>query len=153
MLRTVTAYLSHPIRGAKGASATPEDMANNNFRAHNQAVLLRHYLGNNIEIYVPAENDEIITDLYVGGALTDTAIINADIKILKRRDLLLVFQPDPKPSRGMQSEIDSAKKADIPIIRFKEIDKSTLALLEGVISSVQEGREILRNYERSCFYE
>lgn len=101
------AYLSHPIRGAKGAVATQEDMEANNRKAIEFAWQLRARFPG-LDLYVPAEHDEFVMHAYMAGYLTEQEILDVDCTILRKCDLLIVYMPDGHVSSGMSREIAEA---------------------------------------------
>jgi len=64
-------YLSHPIRGAKGDKATEEDMQKNRIAASIFATKLEWECG--LNIYCPAEHDEVISILYRKGLIGESS--------------------------------------------------------------------------------
>jgi hypothetical protein len=109
-------YFSHPIRGTKGNDATAKDIAENNREAKEMADALRAELEDySVDIYVPAEHDEVLTLLYSEGKLSIEDILWADCEIVKKCQLVLFLvegylnYPVTKQfSRGMLVEWDCA---------------------------------------------
>ena len=106
-------YFSHPIRGMRGTKATTRDMVANCLRcstiAHNLMILERR-----IDLYVPADHDEIIALAYMNKILTEKQILALDCMILADRDFLLLYNPDARISSGMRIERDFADAHCIP---------------------------------------
>lgn len=126
-------YLSHAIRGAKGALATAEDMAVNclkatmfvevlrmniSYRAASGDLLYVEHrdgvleLGRGTEFYVPAEHEDFVSLAYQKGYVTESQILEIDCEILGRCDAVLALGPI---SSGMRAEIDYANSKNIPV--------------------------------------
>jgi len=121
-MKPITAYFSHNIRGAKGNNATREDMKLN----CDIAIMVSQALQNALpalELYVPAVHDESITELFLARKLDDVSILNADKKILGRRDILIAFEYHGVRSGGMEIERAEAKKLGIPVFDFNFVDE------------------------------
>jgi len=127
----IRAYLSHPIRGEKGKDTTLHDMELNNGIAMTVATALENALPC-LELYVPARNDEIITDLYVRGGLKDGAILRADCNILEKRDILIEFKYQGVVSGGMQIEKNHAIEKGIPTFAFRKLSDIP-ALVDSIL--------------------
>ncbi|KKN05758.1 hypothetical protein LCGC14_1084110 [marine sediment metagenome] len=115
------AYFSHIIRGKLGVNATSESMKFNNEKACSVAVLMRCVLPE-ISIYVPGENDLLISILYQDGRLKEEDILWGDCQIVKACDILIAFSPDGFISTGMRIEIDFANKHNIPVFIVKSAE-------------------------------
>jgi hypothetical protein len=109
------AYLSHPIRGKHGVDATSEDIACNNKVAMEFAAVVRKTFPN-LDLYVPAEHDEFVSEAYSLGDITEDGILNADVQLIARRDLLIVFLPEGHLSRGMLREVMGAELYGVPTV-------------------------------------
>lgn len=107
------AYISHPIRGARGAAATHADMEANNRRAMEFARIVRAEFPG-LSLYVPAEHDEFILLAYETGRLDEAAILAVDKLIIVKRDVLLAYAPEGYVSSGMQVEIAEAQRLGMP---------------------------------------
>jgi len=116
----ITAYLSHPIRGEKGADATPQDMVINNDLASLVGKMLRNACPA-LDLYVPADNDEYVSEAYARGSALEFEILEIDKVILGRRDILIAFSYRGIISRGMRIELDEAERMGIPVFRFSRI--------------------------------
>lgn len=126
----ITAYFSHPIRGAKGAAATQEEINANCQKAVNVASLVFldcNLLGIDIEIYCPGRHDEFVQIAYQQKMLTEDQILDIDCEILSRRDLLLAYTPNGLISDGMRREINHAIKLSIPNLIFSDEEDSKVA--------------------------
>ena len=115
----IRAYLSHPIRGVKGAAATREDMEANNRMACEFAAMIRVAYPN-LDLYVPAEHDEFIMLAYERGILTERDILSVDCDLVSRRDLLIMWLPDMHVSSGMWQEMREADRVGISIVWVKD---------------------------------
>ena len=112
-------YLSHPIRGAKGANATREDMeANNKIAIVIGKAIERWYrdkfLNEEISVYVPGEHDEFVMLGYENGTLTEKQILDIDCQIITTCDMVYALSGEVV-SHGMQVEIDFANGHNIPV--------------------------------------
>jgi len=105
-------YLSHPIRGAKGDKATEEDMQKNRIAASIFATKLEWECG--LNIYCPAEHDEVISILYRKGLIGEEDILEADCAIIDKCCGLIAFGTDI--SEGMAHEIEYALKQGKPVL-------------------------------------
>jgi hypothetical protein len=108
------AYLSHPIRGAKGSDATQADMEANNQRAIEFAARVRDEFPG-IILYVPAEHDEFVLLAYGNGYLKESQILAIDKLILARRDILIVYAPTGYIGGGVGEEIGEAQCLGKPL--------------------------------------
>lgn len=120
-MKTNRAYMSHPIRGMKGAAATEADMEANNQLAIGFAKTLRAAFPA-LDIYVPAEHDEFVLIAYQQQRLSESDILDTDVAILKRRDILIAYIPERHISNGMMREIHEAQWAGIPVVFLRDAD-------------------------------
>lgn len=107
------AYLSHPIRGPKGSTATQEDMDTNNQAAIKFANTIRQHFPA-LDLYVPAEHDEALNILWRENYITIDELLWADCRVLAKRDFLIAYVPYGFVSSGMSKEINYAQKHNIP---------------------------------------
>jgi hypothetical protein len=121
-------YLSHPIRGPLKDKAKPEDMLANCLMAKTVADKIRQYIRFNhvevdVDLYVPAENEEFVNRAWANDMLTIQQILFIDCQIIREKfnDLLLVFAPYGKPVEGCHIEKNCAEFNDIPVIVFKDM--------------------------------
>jgi len=121
-INRISAYMSHNIRGQKGANATLEEMTFNNNKAIIIAKELRR-LYPFLDIYVPAENGEFDIECFFRGYLTAEQILTVDCEILRKRDFLLVYNWEGI-SEGMDIEIKYAKKLGKKVIEFKYLGEA-----------------------------
>jgi len=128
-------YVSHPIRGALGAKATREDELANMQLAVDFARLLRVAFPS-VEFYVPAEHNEFVMEAYFKHHLSEDAVLDTDIIILKKRDVVVVFAPEAHISGGMKREMDAAVKAGIPTVYMKS--EADISLLQSVIEKLKK---------------
>lgn len=112
------AYLSHPIRGIKGAAATEADMVANNKRAIEFANTIRRSLPD-LDLYVPAEHDEFVIIAHGLDYLSEYDILQVDCHIIRRCHVVLVYDWDALLSKGMLTEIRFAKEHGIPVVYTK----------------------------------
>lgn len=111
----ITAYLSHPIRGKNGADATQAEINANNIEAKNVARAIRSAVPD-LELYCPADHDEVVGNLYKNGDVSIDSILKADCEIIAKKDLLIVYRPNLLMSEGMLHEIAYADTKKIPVI-------------------------------------
>lgn len=113
----IDGYFSHPIRGAKGNAATPAEMEANckkcRIVAHD---LVRRFP--KMDLYVPADHDEFVSDAFQSGILTDVQILEVDCMIVKKRKFLIAYDPFDHISSGMRIEIDFAHENHIPVFEL-----------------------------------
>lgn len=110
----ISAYLSHPIRGAKGAAATRKDMDANNQRAMEFAAKVREAFPG-LELYVPAEHDEFVITAYEKGYLDEKQILNVDGQLIASRDFVILYVPERHISGGMLFESEVAAQHHKPV--------------------------------------
>ena len=133
----IRVYVSHPIRGAKGKTATREDMEHNNQQIIKFARSLRQCYPT-IDFYVPAEHDEFVLEAYEQGFLSESQILDADCAIVRKCHVLIAVALDEHLSRGMFKEMREASLFHIPIVvienneqGLKTIDSYLLSLMRG----------------------
>lgn len=117
----ISAYFSHQIRGEKGVAATVSDMSLNNDLASAVARMVFEQSGGLIDLYVPADNDEFVTEAYLRGSTPEGEILEIDKTILRRRDILIGFCYRGLTSSGMRVEIDDANEHNIPVFLFEKV--------------------------------
>jgi len=108
-------YLSHPIRGSKGADATADDMRKNNEAAITVANHLRKNITTSIDIHVPAEMEEFVLTAYYLGILTEKQILAVDCKIIDTCDAVIIYTSEGIIGGGCKIELDHAIKQNIPV--------------------------------------
>jgi hypothetical protein len=121
----LTAYFSHPIRGAKGPDATADDIFENCL--HCSAVAHNIELETGIELYIPADHDEVINMAYNYGHISERGILEADCRILAKRDFVLAYARDGHVSRGMRVEIEHALAIGKSVFMFGGWDETAIA--------------------------
>lgn len=117
-------YLSHPIRGRNGTEATERDIGANNLRAIRMGNAIRAFFPW-IELYVPAEHDEVLSYLYLAGALFIEDLLEADCDVINKCDGVISFQPEFYESSGMRVEREYAEAHGIPVFTLADIDSGT----------------------------
>lgn len=130
----LSAYLSHSIRGAKGDDATADEMDANNRRALYFAKYLRRCTPH-IDLYVPAEHDEFVSEAMTAGDISIKRILKTDCKLLCKRTFLFVYVPDGVVSGGMQIEITEAQKHSIPVFFLFDLSKKTVLALKQFVAN------------------
>ena len=115
-------YLSHPIRGIKGNTATEADMQKNCYRARMLAYIIRRFIIPPPDIYCPAESEPFIGRAYKSGILTEKQILDIDCEIIKDCDLLIIYNPERGLSNGMKVEFEAAKKSGVEVYEIGGID-------------------------------
>ncbi len=131
-------YLSHQIRGNKGNDATKEDIEKNLQRAIKAGQGIRAYLLDwermegfpTVDLYIPAEHDELLYYLFCRGWITIEQLLEADCAILDKCDLLIVL--GTQISKGMSVEMEYAKDHNIPIYMIGYVDKDTMGALKDI---------------------
>jgi hypothetical protein len=124
----VRIYLSHSIRGVKGADATDEDMRSNNLRATNFGIQLRAIFPD-IDFYVPGDGDEFVMIAYRKKYLDENKILDVDCEIVDACNAILVFAPDQFVSNGMMVEIQHANATHKPVLLIKNLEQANRAIL------------------------
>jgi hypothetical protein len=84
-----------------------------------------------LDLYVPANAERFVYEAFNGGYLTDVQILEIDCCIISQCDVLLVYEFDE--SKGIEIEAKYAEDHNIPILRFKEINESTLAGIKSFL--------------------
>lgn len=109
------AYVSHSIRGPKGAEATHAEMMANNAKAIAFAARLREACPG-LDLYVPGEHDLFVMLAYTNGYITEDQILNVDKQILAKQDMLIVYSPDGYLGGGVGVELEEAKRLGMPYV-------------------------------------
>ncbi|MCK5608846.1 hypothetical protein KAR91_43640 [Candidatus Pacearchaeota archaeon] len=112
-------YVSHSIRGIKGATATHEDMIINCRRAITFTKELR-LLFPDIDFYTPAEHEfPPVGYLLRKNYVTVKQVLEIDCEIVSERSMTLAWSPDQFISNGMMREIICASVAgkDVAVVR------------------------------------
>jgi len=120
MSNKLRVYISHSIRGAKGADATHEDMAANNRKAIAFVTDLKARFQDEVEFYCPGEHDEFVLVGYELGILSETQILAVDCKIIESRDMILAWAPDQHISNGMMIEVIDASMNGKQVVVVKD---------------------------------
>lgn len=126
-MSTLRVYLSHSIRGVKAADATQEDMDANCERIKLVAMTLRYELGANVEIYVPAENEEFVGIAWREKMLTEEQILDVDCKIIDARDMVICNVEEAKGDvlqGGRLTEVAHAQKCEKPVCVFDRCEEA-----------------------------
>ena len=88
-----------------------------------------------LDVYCPAEHDEVVYRLWVNRVITSDNILNADCEILKTKDVLILAN-DRGMSEGMAVERECAQDMGLIYFYLKGVDYQT----------VDEGVTALREY-------
>ena len=135
----VSAYFSHPIRGAAGESATPEQIKQACEECSEVAWQIEEDMG--IVLYVPADHDEFVQVAYKSGLITERGILLTDCDILSRRDFVLAYDPSGSMvSRGMRIEIEHALAIGKPVFLFQEWNDHTERMLGKFLDCLGDKR-------------
>lgn len=135
------AYLSHPIRGPKGASATAEEIESNNKDARFMGLMLRE-LFPELELYVPGDQDQCITYLYLKGYVTTAQILEADCSIIDGCDFMIMFDPFGHVSEGMHHEMDHCLYTSTPFIHMRNgLDEKVRVDINGLINYFEDKKD------------
>jgi hypothetical protein len=133
------AYFSHPIRGAAGESATPEQIKQACEECSDVAWQIEEDMG--IVLYVPADHDEFVQVAYQNLLISERGILLADCEILSRRDFVLAYDPSAKlVSRGMRIEIEHALAIGKPVFIFQEWNDHTERMLNKFLDCLGDKR-------------
>jgi len=121
-------YFSHPIRGAAGESATPEQIKQACEECSEVAWQVEEDMG--IVLYIPADHDEFVQSAYKNLLISERGILLTDCEILSRRDFVLAYDPSGEMvSRGMRIEIEHALAIHKPVFIFQEWNDHTERML------------------------
>lgn len=141
-MKTIKIYMSHAIRGVKGAKATDADMRTNNTAAIRAASIMRQVLqpvedrfNCIIEIYCPADHDEFVMIAYRNGALTEAQILAVDCDIVDRCQALIWYS-GLGPSRGAEIEMKRARSQAIPVHELRSLNTGELAKLRNFVEAI-----------------
>ena len=120
-------YMSHSIRGIKGAAATRGDMDANNQKAMNFGAELKQAFPN-IDFYIPAEHDEFVLVAYEKHYVNESNILNVDCTIINSRNMVLTWSPDQFISNGMMTELIHASVAGKSCAVVRNMDEAKLVI-------------------------
>lgn len=135
-----SAYLSHAIRGSKGASATDADMLRNCLVAKKAAKWIRESISY-LDLYVPAEHEDFVHIAYREKYLTEKQILDIDCGIVDQKDFLIVLVENGWKGGGIAVEIKYAKDNNIPIFYIEKMDVRTAMLLRLFVANLAKGKE------------
>jgi len=138
-MNKIKAYLSHSIRGKLGNKATDRDMALNCNKAICVGTVLEICVPD-LELYIPGKHDEFVCKAYRKNYLDEDRILDIDCDILNERDLLIIYNHQNYLSNGMQTEILYAKKHNIPMYSFMELNERVLDELRDIVKGLQDER-------------
>lgn len=133
-MKTVKAYLSHPIRGLKGANATKLDMEINNYKAIFLANILRTAFPC-LELHVPAEMEEFVDRAYDLKIIDEKGILAVDCEIVKDSDFVIFYNHCYSLSNGMNVELKCAEENDIPFTMVYSLSDHALNAVETAINN------------------
>ena len=131
----IKVYVSHSIRGKKGANATDEDMRRNNDLAIMFGKALRRKIPG-INFYVPGDHDEFVVIAYRKKYLSEKQILDVDCIIVHQCNFVIVYSPDGYLSRGMKVEIEYAGENGIPVIVVGMLDESGIASINRQLQNL-----------------
>lgn len=133
------AYFSHPIRGAAGESATPEQIKQACEECSDVAWQIEEDTG--VALYIPADHDEFVQVAYKNQLISERGILLTDCDILSRRDFVLAYDPSGQMvSRGMRIEIEHALAINKPVFLFHEWNDNTERLLDKFLDCLCDKR-------------
>jgi hypothetical protein len=135
--RKLKVYFSHRIRGKSGENATIEEINKNRQDAMEVCSKIRETFPQ-LDIYCPAEADEIVTLMYNNKTITEKDMLDADCEILGKRDLVIAYCKDGYKSRGMNVELGYAQRNGIPTFEFCIWDDNVSASLTSFLESFNE---------------
>jgi nucleoside 2-deoxyribosyltransferase len=126
-------YMSHPIRGSKHVGASLNEQLSNSQIAKDAAFEIMMKI-DCLDIYTPGNAEDFVGLTYSKGLLTDTQILALDCEILEKCDGLMCFDFDT--SKGVEVEVAYAKKKNIPMLRFREMNAQTIDDIEGFVNQL-----------------
>ncbi len=140
-------YVSTPITGAWGKSASPNYMMDNCMRAIHFTNQLRIYYPE-VKYYCPAENDLVVQYLFKDKNVLVKSVLNADKSIINDFCSGLIAYKWEK-SKGVDIEIKYAKEElNLPCLEIERLlkdgvenlinNKAKELLLTGFVGSVQK---------------
>lgn len=136
---TLRGYVSHTIRGRKGAQCSEEEMQSNCLKATHDMTAVCNMLsraGLPVQLYIPGANDLFVQKAYKAGRLTETQILDTDCDIISDCDFLLVYDWGNYIGGGVKTEMEYATTHNIPTIVIHELDQQNYILLLGWLSSL-----------------
>ena len=136
-MKKVKVYMGHPIRGPKGAKATAEDIEGNNKAARLMGAMVRE-LHPEIDLYVPGDQDQAITYLYLKGYDTAEQVLEADCSIIDTCDFVIFYNPFDELSRGMEIELDHCMHTSKAWLCMKTLDEAN-EHIKGLTTFYTEG--------------
>lgn len=116
---TIRFYLSHSIRGAKGATATPLQMEANCNKVLLVAAEIQRAVPM-VDLYVPADHEDFVYVAFKDKYLTEQQILEIDCKIIDTRDGIIVYCPPDDPMCGGRTiEYEHALATGKPVLVFQ----------------------------------
>jgi hypothetical protein len=140
-------YLSHPIRGIKGADATHQDLLDNNEKAHQFARRVRN-LFPEIDLYVPGEHDEFVIHAFETRMLSEAQILEIDKMIIDDCDGILYYNFEGEMSGGMVVEYEHAVATNTPGAEVRDLSDTSagtgilIGTVEVLLEDIDEARTI-----------
>jgi len=134
-MRRIKAYLSHPIRGLKGANATVEDMEMNNYKAIYLGNILRAAFPN-LDLHIPAEMEDFVSKAYHLNVIDESTILKVDCDIISDCDLVIFYNHQYRYSNGMQVEYNHARELGIGLAEVYEPSHTAVTSIETAILKV-----------------
>lgn len=126
-------YLSHPIRGKKGNSATPFDMKRNCNMAKYVANYIKEHITADVEIYVPGDHEDFVGEAHRKGYLTEKQILDIDCTIIDTCDVVMVYAPYGTIVGGCEIEVSHAAMIGKPTMIFESDDQAVNLLAEYLL--------------------
>ncbi len=130
-------YLSHSIRGLKGADATAEDMRINCEAIKKIAAEIRERI-TGIDLYVPAEHEDFVGITYKDHYLTEQEILEVDCKIIDTCDAVICRVEDgilDQLQGGRKIEVDHAEAYHKPYYIFAQAYEA----VEWLVHTIMRG--------------
>lgn len=119
-------YVSHQIRGRKGADCSEDELTANCAKATNDMLQLQSMLQRaNLPVclHIPGANDLFVQKAYKAGRITEAEVLDTDCDIIKECDFLLVYNWDNYISTGMKVEQEFALKNQIRVLTVSKLDQ------------------------------
>lgn len=140
-MKKIRVYLSMPIRGKSGNTATSQEIEQNTQKGIVASKILSICIPE-LDIYCPGEHDEFVMTAYLAGRLLEKGVLDTDCEMLAKRDLLVVYDWQNWLSNGMCVEINFAKQHNIKMYFFSEICQRTFDDLKDIVKELNDELQI-----------
>lgn len=132
---TISAYMSHHIRGPNGDEATPEEVEVNIQAAKEMGQIIREAFPE-LDLYVPGDQDQALTFLLDEKYITVEQILEADCSIIDQRDFMIMYSQYDNISGGMHHEMNHCLMSNPtkPFISMAALDEKAKYEISGLIA-------------------